>query len=184
MVINDDLSRLVVSVRRRWLAEDPLPRRPRGGEHQQDVAAQSATTGGTTGHLTSITTDEYVAQVLAAFAAQECGHALGLRHHCEASATTPREALTNSSYIKLVGISASAMEYPPRLLLLPSSSARPQQYFTSPVVDAYDKKAIRYGYDRSLSSPEVLDVHAAAGAAEGYVVASDGDIGWEALAIR
>lgn len=184
VVVNDDLPRLVASVHRRWLSGDPLPRLPLSSERQLDVAARTAQAGAATGHFTRITSDEYVAQVLASFIAHEVGHTLGLRHHFKASATVPWEALVNVSYVKSFGLTASVMDYLPRLVLLPSSPARPQRYFASPVVGVYDTAAIRYAYDRSLSSAGALDALAAAVAAEGHAVASDGDVGWDSLAIR
>lgn len=183
VVVHDDLPRLVAAVHRQWLSDDPLPRLPRSSRSTLDAVARGPASS-ISGHFTRITSEEYVAQILASFSSHELGHALGLRHHFKASATVPWAALVNGSYVESFGLSASVMDYPPRLLLLPSSQAHPQRYFASPVVGIYDKAAIRYGYDRSLSSAGALNSLAEAIAAEGLAVASDGDVGFDALAIR
>jgi len=80
----------------------------------------------------------------------EVGHTLGLRHNFKGSMGVSWECTRNASCTKEHGLSSSVMDYLP--MNIPASWSAPWSeqeeptFFFTPVIGAYDKLAIRYGY--------------------------------------
>lgn len=106
-------------------------------------------------------TEDEVHQFLSAGVAQvtshEVGHTLGLRNNFRGSTSVPYEQTQNRSFVLENGLSASTMDSIPTNLM--SSAERDElkasifggkdlgePVFFSPVVGAYDRWVIRYGY--------------------------------------
>jgi len=80
---------------------------------------------------------------LASVVMHETGHILGLRHNFKGSLGVSYECTQNMSCSAEQGLTASIMDYIP--MNIPSAGVEKVHLF-SPVVGAYDKLAIRYGY--------------------------------------
>lgn len=80
---------------------------------------------------------------LKAIVMHEVGHILGLRHNFKGSMAISKDCLMNISCTSKHGIAASIMDYLP--MNLPSVGGPLLDVFT-PVIGAYDKLAIKYGY--------------------------------------
>lgn len=87
--------------------------------------------------------DELIGQALRETTIHEVGHGIGLRHNFEASTAVPFESLSDRSYTREYGVTASVMEYnPPNID--PDRSKQGDYY--NYVVGPYDKWAIQWGY--------------------------------------
>lgn len=73
----------------------------------------------------------------------ETGHILGLRHNFKGSLAATKECLQDMACTAKEGIGSSIMDYVP--INLPSPGGKEVHAF-SPVIGAYDKLAIQYGY--------------------------------------
>jgi len=93
---------------------------------------------------------EFLEQGIADVSSHEFGHTLGLRHNFQGSAALPFEESQNPAYTGVQGLSASVMDYLPSNIisqkLADQLKAPPHPHFFTPVVGAYDKWAIKYGY--------------------------------------
>lgn len=104
----------------------------------------------------------------------ETGHILGLRHNFKGSLAATQECLQDMACTAREGIGSSIMDYVP--INLPSPGGKEVHAF-SPVIGAYDKLAIQYGYtstagpNGSLRLKEILD------AAEKFETCYDEDAG-------
>jgi hypothetical protein len=87
--------------------------------------------------------EELVGQGLKSIAMHEMGHLLGLRHNFKGSLGVSYECTQNRSCSSVHGITASIMDYLP--LNVPVGGQTEVHVF-SPVIGAYDKLAIAYGY--------------------------------------
>jgi len=107
----------------------------------------------------------------------ETGHILGLRHNFKGSLGVSYECTQNMSCSAVNGLTASVMDYLP--MNMPSEDK--DVHVFSPVVGAYDKLAIRYGYTDTSERPGPLrqgshpDLQEILEAAEAYETCYDDD---------
>lgn len=167
IVLKDNMVRGWATTYRLWYASDR-------DERASSRAASAA------GRPVPGSEEDFVYQQLADTTAHEVGHTLGLRHNWRGSAGIPWEQLTNETYVSIHGLSTSVMDYLPSEPL-PTRNGRPQRYFATPVVGAYDIAAIRYGYARWRSEADAR-AFAESVAASGLALAVDGDQEADALA--
>lgn len=80
----------------------------------------------------------------------ETGHTLGLRHNFKGSLAATKECLQDMACTGTQGIGSSVMDYVP--INLPRPGGKEVHAF-SPVIGAYDKLAIRYGYTPTETGP-------------------------------
>lgn len=102
----------------------------------------------------------------------EVGHILGLRHNFKGSIGITYDCVMDPKCTATNGITASVMDYSP--MNLPTEE-HPDVHVFTPVVGAYDKLAIRYGYavDTGANLVEVVN------AAEAYDSCYDDDTYYE-----
>jgi hypothetical protein len=96
-------------------------------------------------HLSKTAWEDVVAAGLQSIVMHETGHILGLRHNFKGSLGVSYECTQDISCTAIHGLSASVMDYIP--MNVPSSGSDKVHFFT-PVVGAYDKAAIQYGYTK------------------------------------
>jgi len=84
----------------------------------------------------------------------EVGHVLGLRHNFKGTVGVSYECTQDIACSSIHGLTASVMDYAP--MNIPSSGVEKVHLFT-PVLGAYDKLAIEYGYKRVNSSEELMN---------------------------
>ncbi len=87
--------------------------------------------------------EEMIMQGLKEVVMHEVGHTLGLRHNFKASTHLKLSQLHDKAHTAQHGLSASVMDYLPANIALPG---KPQGYYFSPTLGAYDYWAIEYGY--------------------------------------
>lgn len=93
--------------------------------------------------------DEILGKGLQNVVTHETGHILGLRHNFKGSLGVTYACVRSPSCSSVNGITASVMDYVP--VNLPSADA-PDVHLFTPVLGAYDKLAIQYGYMEVNSS--------------------------------
>jgi hypothetical protein len=119
--------------------------------------------------------EQIVAAGLREIVMHETGHALGLRHNFKGSLGVSYECTQDIKCSAIHGLTASVMDYVP--MNIPSTGIEGVHVFT-PVIGAYDKLAIQYGYSNATSvtsqgSPDTLQDLLQE--AEGIQVCVDGD---------
>jgi len=87
--------------------------------------------------------EDVIGQALRQIVMHEMGHVLGLRHNFKGSLGVSYECTQNISCSAVYGLSSSVMDYLP--MNYPAAGVDHVHAF-SPVIGAYDKVAIRYGY--------------------------------------
>jgi len=102
---------------------------------------------------------KHLEEGIADLTAHEVGHTLGLRHNFRGSTASSLEDLQDPAYVKANGLTASVMDYLPANVLSKQGRARIiKEKFSgndpghapafSPVIGAYDKWVIKYGYSK------------------------------------
>jgi len=109
----------------------------------------------------------------------ETGHILGLRHNFKGSTAVSYKCTQDKSCTAKQGLGSSVMDYVATNIPLDSNNAAAVDLF-SPVVGAYDKLAIRYGYmeaNDKLAWPSVAqELEPVLHEAENYPVCYDEDL--------
>jgi hypothetical protein len=93
--------------------------------------------------------EEFLRGVVVITSLHEVGHTLGLRHNFRSSTATPYDKLTDPSWTRQHGVTASVMDY--EGVNVSPDRSKQGDYFGTAVGD-YDLWAIRYGYAPSGSS--------------------------------
>jgi len=116
--------------------------------------------------------EAFVGAGLRSVVMHETGHILGLRHNFKGSLGVSAECLQTISCTAEQGLGVSVMDYLP--LNMPSEGG-PEIHVFSPVIGAYDKLAIRYGYIdmEAYSATELPGVLQEA--AENFDICTDAD---------
>jgi len=98
--------------------------------------------------------EQYLRQVVVITVLHEVGHTLGLRHNFRSSTATPYDKLTDPTFTRQHGITASVMDY--EGINVAFDRSKQGDYFGTSVGD-YDRWAIRYGYTPSGASDPAAD---------------------------
>jgi hypothetical protein len=122
--------------------------------------------------------EDIVYQGLREIVMHETGHILGLRHNFKGSMGVSFECTLSRDCVAVHGTAASVMDYTP--MNVPSTGVD-DVYLFSPVIGAFDKLAIEYGYadapsEASQEMPKVpKELQKILREAETYPVCTDGD---------
>ncbi len=99
--------------------------------------------------------ERYIVDSLKDVTMHEIGHALGLRHNFQGSASVTRAQLNDPEYVKQHGISNSVMDY--NALNLPLESEKPSIY-NQVTLGEYDYWAIEYAYREFPAASEKTEL--------------------------
>jgi len=130
------------------------PKRPSQGDASEQAHRNSLSNGLsllsaqrlTNGTLSSKAVETVLGDGLRSIVMHEVGHILGLRHMFKGSLYTTHDCLQNVICTAEQGLGATVMDYVP--LNFPDPDVSEVHFFT-PVIGAYDKLAIRYGYSET-----------------------------------
>jgi len=150
---------------------------PVKGTWGQKVSLMSLTAGTP---LTSAELEEVLGQGLRHVVSHETGHILGLRHNFKGTLSISYACTRDPACTAVHGLSTSVMDYVP--VNLPALGGQgPDVHIFSPVLGAYDKLAIKYGYMAASDavpgrdSSTVPELLAVLNEAEAYPTCYDAD---------